>query len=126
MATYIKFNADRRLLSADFDAIVPLLTPSVVEAARAIMVDGCPISEVAKQQKKSRRAMYDLVNGVWATYENYKECKAIEHSRAKEQLPPDWDIGLVAAPTQMLIDFKHTVDEARRKFLKINSHVKGQ
>jgi predicted DNA-binding protein YlxM (UPF0122 family) len=126
MATYNKFNVDRRLLSVDFDTIMPLLDADIVEATRAVMVDGCSCIEAAERFNRSRQAIYGWVNGVWATYEKYKECKTIEYARAREQLPPDWDIELLAAPEHMLIDFKHAVDMARRKFLKDNAHAQNE
>ena len=114
MISYKKLTSDRRLLSVDFDTIVPLLDPGIVEATRIVMVDGCSCIETAKRFNRSKQGMYDLVDRVWAVHEKYKECKAIEYARAREQLPPDWDIELLAAPEHMLVDFKHTVNAAMR------------
>ena len=98
----------RRMTAADFDAIRPLL-PNIREdrcaAARAALVDGETLADVAEKYGWSRQAVNTVVNTFWDALTRYHEAQRAT-ANAGVLLPPGWDQVTLIAPTRLIDKFR--------------------
>lgn len=103
----------RRMTAADFDAIRPLL-PNIREdrcaAARAALVDGETLADVAEKFGWSRQAVNTLVNTFCDALTRYHEAQRTT-ANAGILLPPGWEQVTLIAPSQLIDKFRAEIAE---------------
>ncbi len=103
----------RRMTAADFDAIRPLL-PNIREdrcaAARAALVDGETLADVAEKNGWSRQAVNTLVNTFCDALTRYHEAQRAT-ANAGVLLPPGWEQVTLIAPTRLIDKFRAEIAE---------------
>lgn len=100
----------RRMTSAEFEAVRPLLKISAdrVDAARAALVDGQTLQVIGDRYGWARQSVGDAVNSVWRTLQSYHESqRAAANSGA--MLPPGWERVTLIAPSHLIDKFRDEI-----------------
>lgn len=103
----------RRLTAAEFEAVRPLLNLAEhrIDAAYAALVNDEVLQQIADRHGyKSRQAVNDAINAVWATFQAYKVAQQAEIAALNSNLPDGWEIVSIAAPVDLIKEFKAKVN----------------
>lgn len=111
--------AKRRIISAEFDAVRPLLNISSdrIEAARLVLVEGKTLQAVGDKFECTRQAVGDTVNVVWRTLERYHESQRAA-ANAGALLPPGWEQVTLIAPTNLIDKFRAEIAKVAPQVVK--------
>jgi len=100
--------AKRRMTAADFDAVRPLLkniSNERVAAARAALVEGETLAEIAARYGWSRQAVNTAVGTFWDKLAEYQEAQRTS-THAGVLVPPGWEVVTLIAPRALVEKFR--------------------
>ena len=99
----VYMSAGRRMTPAQFEMIQPLLriSDNRKKAARLALVDGVPLRLVGEQLGCSKQAVWDAVNIVWRTLNDYYKSQR-EEVNSETILPPGWARVTLVAPIYLI------------------------
>jgi virulence-associated protein VapD len=111
----------RRLEAVEFISVRHLLNISDdrINAARCVLVDGKTYQAVADQFGWSRQAVGDSVNIVWRTFLKLREAQNAMAITTDVPLPPGWELVELAAPSNMINEFRKKVAKAYKDLQQV-------
>lgn len=112
-----KTSNKRRMTNAEFAAVRILLknvSPERIEAAYSALVLGEVLQVIASKYGCSRQAVNDTVNVACAALLTYKAAREAEDKALNNDLPSGWKLVSIAAPIDLINQFKKDVSQRRQ------------